>query len=329
MTTVPDDLDVVVLAGGVGGSKLVRGLARVLDPAHLTIVVNTADDFEHLGAWVSPDLDTVMHRLAGVHDPTNGWGRAGDTWHVMEALGAIGGPDWFRLGDKDLATSLYRTQRRRHGDSLTDITRDLCVAFGLDHVILPMTDDVVATRVHTDQGDLSFQEYFVERQCEPVVQRLEYRGAATATARRRVVAAIERADVVVVAPSNPFLSIDPILAIPAIGEAVRERRPERPTIAVSPIVGGRALKGPAAKLLAELDLPVSSVGVAMHLADTISLLVVDREDGETRLDPRSRTTPGPVPMVALDTVMHSVDDEVRLATDVLALVASGRVGRTS
>ncbi len=329
MTTVPDDLDVVVLAGGVGGSKLVRGLATVLDPAHLTIVVNTADDFEHLGVWVSPDLDTVMHRLAGVHHAANGWGRAGDTFHVMDALAELGGPDWFRLGDKDLATTLFRTHRRRRGDALTDITHDLCAAFGLDHVIFPMTDDVVATRVHTDHGDLSFQEYFVERRCEPVVERLEYRGAAKATARPQVVEAIERADVVVVAPSNPFLSIDPILAIPAIGEAVRARGPERPTIAISPIVGGRALKGPAAKLLAELDLPVSSVGVAMHLADTISLLVVDRGDVEGFVDPGAGSFPGPVPTVGRDTVMDSADDEARLASDLIALVTSGSVGRTS
>ena len=309
-----DDVDVVVLAGGVGGSKLVRGLATVVDPAHLTIVVNTADDFEHLGAWVSPDLDTVMHRMAGVHDPAQGWGRADDTWHVMDAVAALGGPDWFRLGDRDLATSLYRMHRRRRGDTLADITHDLCAAFGLAHRILPMSDDVVSTRVHTDQGELSFQEYFVHRRCEPVVERLEFRGAEVATAPPGVVPAIEAADVVVVAPSNPFLSIDPILAVPPIDAAMRARV-ARPVIAVSPIVDGRALKGPAAKLLAELGLPTSSTGVAMHLADVVSLLVVDTSD-------REQVPPELAPTVALDTVMTTADDEVRLARQVLALADS-------
>jgi LPPG:FO 2-phospho-L-lactate transferase len=314
-TSQRDDLDVVVLAGGVGGSKLVRGLAAVVDPAHLTVVVNTADDFEHLGAWVSPDLDTVMHRLAGVHDPVQGWGRADDTWHVMDAVAALGGPDWFRLGDRDLATSLYRTHRRRRGDTLTAITHDLCAAFGVPHRVVPMSDDVVATRVHTDEGELAFQDWFVRRRCEPVVHGLEFHGAAAAAPAPGVVPAIESADVVVVAPSNPFLSIDPILAVPAIGTAVRARPPARPVIAVSPIVAGRALKGPAAKLLAELGLPTSSTGVAMHLADMVSLLVVDTADDE-------QVPPDVVPSVARDTVMATAEDEVRLAREVLALVGS-------
>lgn len=312
MVAPPSDLDVVVLAGGVGGSKLVRGLAAEVDRDHLTIIVNTADDFEHLGLWISPDVDTVVHRLAGVHDPDHGWGRANDTWRVMDAVEALGGPDWFRLGDTDLATSLVRTHRRRQGASLSTITRDIATALGVRHRVVPMTDDVVATIVHTDEGELGFQDWFVARRCAPTVHDLEFRGAADATTSTGLANTIATADVVVLAPSNPFLSIDPILAVPAIGAAIAARRPHLPTIAVSPIVGGRALKGPAAALLSQFDLPVSATGVARHLAPAISAIVVAPEDlvevaGVERVESTSM-------------VMDDEDSERALARDVLAAV---------
>ncbi len=269
---------VVVLAGGVGGSKLVAGLARMIAPDQLTIVVNTGDDFVHLGLSICPDLDTVMHRLVGVHDPDRGWGRADETWTVMDGVAALGGPDWFRLGDRDLATHLVRTHALQSGRTLTQVTHDLGAAHGLTHRLHPMTDDPVRTHLRTDDGWVAFQDWFVARRAEPTVQEIAYRGASEATADPTVVAAIAAADVVVLAPSNPFLSIDPIRAVPALGVALRDRVPARPTVAVSPIVGGRALRGPAANLLADHHLPVSAVGVAHHLRDVVTDLVVDDVD---------------------------------------------------
>lgn len=265
------DCNVVVLAGGVGGSKLVRGLAAVLAPDRLTAIVNTADDFVHMGLHVSPDLDTVVHRLAGVHDTEQGWGRADETWTVMDHVTALEGPDWFSLGDRDLATHLVRTHMLSTGASLADVTAHLCSQWDVQHPVLPMTNDRVATRVHTAEGELSFQDWFVRRRHQPRVEHLDFAGAEQATPSPGVVAAISRADLVVLAPSNPFVSIDPILAVPAIGAALRRRVAHDPVVAVSPIVGGRALRGPAARLLADHDLEVSATGVARHIARRLAL----------------------------------------------------------
>lgn len=304
---------VVVLAGGVGGSKLVAGLARALPAEALTVVANTGDDFEHLGTWVSPDVDTILSRLAGVHDPATGWGRRDATWEVMTAVAALDGPTWFRLGDQDLATSLLRTHWRRAGVPLSTIVTRLAERMGVEHRVVPMTDDQVATRVHTVDGeDLGFQEWFVARRCEPTVASLEFRGAGTALAAPGVVEAITRADLVVVAPSNPFLSIDPILAVEDLRTAVVERA--GPTIGISPIVGGRALKGPAARLLADFGHAVSPVGVADHLGDLLTGFVVDTVDAD-HLDALHRRG---LEAIATDTVMDddaTADDLARRVVD--------------
>lgn len=298
---------VVVLAGGVGGSKLVAGLAAVLAPSELLTVVNTGDDFVHLGLSISPDLDTVVHRLAGVHDPVRGWGRADESWMVMEAVADLGGPDWFRLGDRDLATHMVRTHRRRAGATLTAVTHDLCRALGVEHPVVPMTDDPVATHLRTDDGWLGFQEWFVARRSEPPVHELAFRGAADATADPDVVDALVHAELVVLAPSNPFLSIDPILAIPGLRAALDART--GPVVAVSPIVGGRALKGPAARLLADFSLDVSALGVADHLGDVLTGMVVDTTDADLVPDLRARG----LHAWATDTVMDDPATEAELA----------------
>lgn len=330
-TTGSDDATVVVLAGGVGGSKLVRGLASVLAPGQLTIVVNTADDMIHMGLHVSPDLDTVCHRLADLHDAQRGWGRADETWTVMQQVAALDGPDWFSLGDRDLATHLVRTHLLAEGASLAEATHHLCRQWGIDHPVVPMTNDPVATWLHTDEGELSFQDYFVNRACEPVVSRIEFRGGDEAVPAPGVVAAITRADLVVLAPSNPFLSIDPIIAIPAIGAALRRRVAHDPIVAVSPIVGDAALRGPAAKLLAEFDLPVSPEGVGSYLAgrlarpgdlpgDGLTGLVVDEPDAGVAVD---GVTTLAAPIVMGDAAAET-DLARRVLSDGLALAARGR-----
>lgn len=297
---------VVVLAGGVGGSKLVSGLAAVLSPRELLTVVNTGDDFVHLGLSISPDLDTVVHRLAGVHDPAQGWGRAGETWTVMGAVADLGGPDWFRLGDRDLATHLVRTQRLRAGATLTDVTAQLCHAHGIAYPVVPMTDDPVATHLRTDDGWLDFQEWFVRRRSQPTVHEVAFRGADDATVDPAVATAVAHADLVVLAPSNPFLSIDPILAVGGLRAALADRT--GPVVAVSPIVGGRALKGPAARLLADFALEQSALGVADHLRDVVTGMVVDAVDVDLLPALRARG----LDAWATDTVMDDDEAAARL-----------------
>ncbi len=306
---------VVVLAGGVGGSRLVAGLAAVLDPADLLVVVNTGDDLDHFGLRICPDLDTVMHRLAGVHDATRGWGRADETWRVMDAVADLGGPAWFRLGDRDLATHLVRTQRLLAGSSLTEVTADLCRSLGVRHRVVPMSDDPVRTHLRTEDGWLGFQDWFVARRCEPRVHEVAFRGAGEASTDPAVAAALRDADVVVVAPSNPFLSIDPILAVPGLAAALDVRT--GPVVAVSPIVGGRALRGPAARLLADAGLDVSAVGVADHLDGLLTGMVVDDADHALAGPLRARG----LDVRVTDTVMDDDDTAARLAL----LVVDGAV----
>ncbi len=315
MTDTGSRPTVVVLAGGVGGSKLVAGLARVLALDQLTIVVNTGDDMDHLGLRICPDLDTVMHRLAGIHDPDRGWGQADETWTVMDGVAALGGPDWFRLGDRDLATHLVRTHALQSGRTLTRVTHELGAAHGLAHRLHPMTDDPVRTHLRTDDGWQPFQDWFVAQRGQPTVHEIAFHGAAEARADPTVVAAIAAADVVVLAPSNPFLSIDPIRAVPALGVALRDRVHVRPTVAVSPIVGGRALRGPAAKLLADHDLPVSAVGVAHHLRDVVTDMVVDHVDEQLLPDLAALGLRGHVAA----TVMDDPAAQDRLAAAVVTL----------
>ncbi len=269
---------IVAFAGGVGGARLAQGLDTVLGHNQLTIVVNTGDDFEHLGLHISPDLDTVMYTLAGLNDTQQGWGIAGETWHFMHALEQLGGPTWFRLGDRDLATHVERTRRLRAGEPLSSITRDLCARLGVRSAVLPMSDDPVRTIVHTDAGPLEFQEYFVRQRAQPQVMQLEFSGAPQARMPATLRAAFDSSafDAIVICPSNPYLSIAPIFAIPGVRTFLENRRV--PAIAVSPIVGGNAIKGPAAKIMRELGREASSLTVAHCYRGLIDMLVIDDVD---------------------------------------------------
>ncbi|HUF39111.1 MAG TPA: 2-phospho-L-lactate transferase [Anaerolineales bacterium] len=276
--TVHSGIKVAALAGGVGGARLADGLSRVIPPEDLTVIVNTGDDFEHLGLWVSPDLDTVCYTLAGIANSETGWGRAEETWGAMDALSDLGGPHWFRLGDRDLGTHLERTRRIKLGDSLSDITSDFCRAWGVGPAVLPMSDDPAPTLVRTVEGELAFQEYFVRRRCEPAVTGFRFEGDPSPAPG--VIAALERADLVVICPSNPWVSIDPILNVTGIRAVLAER----PGIAVSPLIGGRAVKGPAAKMYRELGIEPSAAAVAAHYGGLLCGFVIDHADhAETSL----------------------------------------------
>jgi LPPG:FO 2-phospho-L-lactate transferase len=271
---------VVALSGGVGGAKLALGLSRVLPPDELLVVANTGDDFEHLGLCISPDIDTLTYVLAGLDNPATGWGRRDETWSFMETIATLGGADWFRLGDRDLALHVERTRRLKAGETLSQITRDVCRRLGVARRVLPMSDDRVRTRVQTDEGWIDFQDYFVRRQCRPVVRALSFDGADGATAQPEVVAALKggRVRAVVICPSNPFISIEPILAVPGLRQAIADCL--APVVAVSPIVGGRAIKGPTAKMMQELGLDVSAAAVAERYGDLLDGYVVDPADAE-------------------------------------------------
>ena len=255
---------ILALAGGVGGAKLAQGLAMRLKPEKLLIVVNTGDDFVHLGLHISPDLDTVMYWLAGLNDRARGWGLAGESWNFMAALGRLGGSTWFNLGDGDLATHVVRTQMLGEGASLSAATRALCERLGIAHAVVPMTDAFVRTIVHTADAALAFQDYFVRLQCAPAVTAVTFTGAEAAKPSPGFAAAMADPALraIVICPSNPLLSIDPILSIPGVRDWLRRRR--IPVVAVSPIVGGEAIKGPAAKIFRELGRDVSVQGVAVH-----------------------------------------------------------------
>jgi LPPG:FO 2-phospho-L-lactate transferase len=303
-------VSVVALSGGVGGAKLALGLSRVLPSDELLIVANTGDDFEHLGLAISPDIDTLMYTLAGLANQEFGWGRQDETWSFMETLTAIGGETWFRLGDRDLAVHVERTRRLRAGESLSAITEDLCRRVGVGPRVLPMSDDPVRTRVRTDEGWIDFQDYFVQRRCEPVVHELAFDGAATARAQPDFLAAL--ADpllkAVVICPSNPFISIDPILALPGVRAALADCA--APVIAVSPIIGGRAVKGPTAKMMAELGTPPSAGAVARRYGELIDGYVVDFADMDQVAGIGPKVTLG-------QTMMTTLADREALARTVL------------
>jgi len=265
---------IVLLAGGVGGAKLAFGLSKILPPKDLTVVVNVGDDFTHLGLRICPDLDTVTYTLAGLDNRETGWGVAGDTFQALGALNKLDGPTWFRLGDRDLATHLWRTALLAQGLRLTEATSRICEALGVGPAVLPATDAAVPTRVVTDAGELDFQDYFVRRRCEPRVHRIVFRAIEAAAPTAEVLAAFQGADGIVFAPSNPFVSIEPVLAL----AGVRELIARKPAVAVSPIVGGEAIKGPAAKIMRELGLDVSPVGVAKRYADIIDGFLMDDVD---------------------------------------------------
>jgi len=302
---------VLALSGGVGGAKLALGLARLLDAGSLTVIANTGDDFRHLGLDICPDIDTLVYTLADLADPLQGWGRRDETWNFMAALERIGGETWFRLGDADLAMHVERTRRLAAGETLTAITDDLRQRLGITARIAPMSDEPVRTRLLTDAGWLDFQTYFVRRRCGPVVYSLDYAGAASAQPSPVLLAALTDANLraVVICPSNPFLSIAPLLAMPEVRRALASCA--APVVAVSPIIGGQAVKGPTAKLMEELGLEVSSAGIAKHYGELIDALVVDIQDAQT-------AAPAGVEVIAAPTLMLSLDDRERLAHVVLA-----------
>lgn len=266
----------LALSGGVGGARLALGLGRLLAPPQLAVIVNVADDFEQLGLRICPDLDSVMYAMAGENDTARGWGLAGETWNFLRAVGRLGGDDWFRLGDRDLATHVLRTDWLNSGQSLTQVTHRFCDSLGIQHPLLPVTDDPVATRVETADGRLSFQHYFVRERCEPAVSGFHFAGIReaklTAEVNARLADPLWRGTII--CPSNPFVSVDPILAVDGLEAKLRAR----PLIAVSPIIGGAAVKGPAAKMFSELGLEASVLGVARHYAGRVDGLVLDEQD---------------------------------------------------
>ena len=310
---------VVALSGGIGGAKLALGLSRVVPGEQLVIVANTGDDFEHLGLRISPDLDTLMYTLAGLANLDAGWGRAGETWTFMAALERLGGERWFLLGDGDLATHVERTRRLAAGERLSAITADFCRRLGVRPRLLPMSDQPVRTVVQTPDGELDFQRWFVEQRCEPVVRSLRFAGIEDARPHPEWMREITGPDTgaIVICPSNPFISIDPILALPGVQEALRDA--PAPVIAVSPIIGGDAVKGPTAKMMRELGRPVAAHAVATHYAGLIDGYVLDEADaGEAhRITAPCRTTA---------TLMRNEQDKVRLAGEVLRFAESLRSG---
>ncbi len=303
---------VLALSGGIGGAKLALGLSRILPPGALTVVANTGDDFEHLGLAVSPDLDTLLYTLAGLDNPETGWGRRGETWSFMAALSQLGGESWFQLGDADLATDVERTRRLRAGESLSQITADFARRLGVAAQILPMSDDPVRTRLNTAEGWLDFQDYFVRRRCAPAVQELHFDGAAAARPQPDFIAALcdPALRAVIICPSNPFISIAPILALAGVREALAACK--APVIAVSPIIGGRAVKGPTAKIMAELGLETSATAVARYYHGLLDAFLLEEEDMPAADGLKTRLIPA-------RTLMRSLEDREALAWKVLAM----------
>jgi LPPG:FO 2-phospho-L-lactate transferase len=295
-------MKIVALAGGVGGAKLAHGLAQILPPEDLTVIVNTGDDFEHLGLTICPDLDTVCYTLAGLANSETGWGRINETWNTISNVEKLGGPNWFRLGDQDFGTHLERTRRLKDGQSLSQVTKDFCKAWGIKQTILPMTDSPVRTIVNTDEGELAFQEYFVHRHCEPRVKVAE----PTVGARE----AIDSAQAIVICPSNPWVSVDPILCIISLSPSEG-----KPVVAVSPIIDGKTVKGPAAKMYSELGIEPSALAVAQHYQGLINGFVLDNTDRHLSDKIETRT-------LVTDILMKSHTDRARLAMDVLHFVGS-------
>ena len=306
MSAARDARPVLALSGGIGGAKLALGLSRVLPAGALTVLANVGDDFEHLGLAISPDIDTLLYTLAGLADPERGWGRHDETWHFMATLEALGGPTWFRLGDADLALHAERTRRLAEGATLSEVTDALARRLGIASRLLPASDDSVRTRLRTGAGWLAFQDYFVARRCEPVVDAIEYAGADRAQASGAALSLLRDPALraVVICPSNPLLSIEPMLAIAALREALRACA--APVIAVSPIVQGAAIKGPTAKLLRELGCEVDAFAAARRYGDLLAGYVIDAADEEESRDARLEVVRAP-------TVMQSQASKERLA----------------
>lgn len=309
---------VVALCGGVGGAKLAYGLAQACGHDELVIIVNTGDDFEHLGLSICPDIDTVLYTLSGKENREFGWGRGGESWNVMAELETLGGETWFKLGDKDIALHLLRRQMLSRGMRLTEVTQVLARRLGVRATILPMSDAPVRTMVSTEEGELAFQDYFVRRRCEPVVKGFRFDGAESAQASPEVEAALSTAGLrgVILCPSNPYVSLGPILAIAGIRQRLEKRNV--PVVAVSPIVGGRALKGPAAKMMTELATPPSALAVARMYGNLIDAMIIDGQDSALA----GECEPGDARLIVAQTVMKTAEDRVALARECLQHIAA-------
>ena len=313
------EMKVVALAGGVGGAKLVDGIAQVLPPENLTVIVNTGDDFEHLGLTICPDLDTICYSLAGIANPDTGWGQAGETWNALESLARLGGPTWFHIGDKDLGTHLMRTHLLQAGLTLSQVIEHFCRAWKISVRVLPMSDHPVPTLLETDEGQLTFQEYFVQRQCTPRIASIQFKDVESVTPATGVLGAICEATLIVICPSNPWISIDPILVIPGVRSALMENsRPGQIILAVSPIIGGKAIKGPAAKIFAEMGIEPSALAVAQHYGSIksgglLTGFIMDRLD----VDLVDAVTQIGIGALSTNGLMKTLDDRRRLAKEVL------------
>lgn len=300
-------MKVAVLTGGVGGAKLVLGLTQVMSLEDITAIINTGDDFFHMGLPISPDIDTLLYTLAGKANAAQGWGREDESWNFMATLKSLGGPGWFNLGDGDLALHVMRLA----GGTKSETTARFATAWGIGVKMLPMSDDVIATMLETDAGLLPFQTYFVKQRCAPTVRAISFEGAENAQPAPGVIEAIAEADIILIAPSNPWLSVGPILALPGVANALRLAR--APVVAVSPIIGGQAVKGPTAKLMTELGLPVTNASIAAHYGDIVDGLLINHGD-----DP-----PG-IAQAEADTLMQTLDDRARVASAALALAETLR-----
>jgi len=301
-------MKIIALAGGVGGAKLAHGLSLVLNPKDLTIIVNTGDDFEHYGLYICPDLDTVCYTLGGLANPNTGWGQNNETWSAIDAATLLGGPKWFNLGDKDLGTHLERTRRIKNGESLSNITREFCRAWNIKPTILPMSDQTVQTMVKTNSGELAFQEYFVHQRCEPKVTGFRFENADRAEPAPGIIEALENADAVIICPSNPWVSIDPILAvIPKM---------QKPVFAVSPIIDGQTIKGPAAKMYKEMGINPSSFAVANHYKDLITGFILDSIDEKWEINIKELN----IKTLSINTIMNTIDDRKNTAAAILKFI---------
>lgn len=308
---------VLALCGGVGGAKLALGLQHSLAPGALRLLINTGDDFEHLGLKICPDLDTVMYTLADIVDTTKGWGRADETWNFLGELRRLGAPDWFMLGDKDLAVHVERTRRLRAGESLGAVTKDLAVRLGIASELWPMSDAAVPTLIDTDQGRLEFQRYFVALRAQPTVHAIQYVGAAQTRPAAAALALLADPALaaVIICPSNPWLSIAPLLAMPALRETLADCR--APVVAISPLIGGRAVKGPTAKIMRELGIEPTAAAIADFYADLLDGLIIDTTDA-------AQAAQVGIPTLVTSTLMQTLADKKRLASEALRFAASLR-----
>lgn len=301
-------MKVVALAGGVGGAKMADGLAQILG-SDLTVVVNTGDDFEHFGLKICPDIDTVCYTLGGIANPETGWGRQDETWNALGAIRHLGGPDWFSIGDRDLGTHLERTRRLRDGQSLSEITRLFCDRWDIRPTILPMSDTPTPTIVLTEKGALPFQEYFVKQKCLPGVRGFRYEGIEEAQPSPGVLEAIRDASLIIICPSNPWVSIDPILAIKGIRPVLLEKF----LVAVTPIVGGKAIKGPVGKMFTEMGYESTALAVAKHYGNLVNVFVLDRLDQKYESEIKALG----INVLVSQTIMKTPDDRRKLAVEII------------